>query len=266
MDQRTEYIRQDIDATREAMTDKLEQIESKVKGTVDDLKGSVENTVETVKENVKQAFDIKQQVSERPWTMLGASVVAGYVLGSLGSSDDSPSYRSSQYRSNYSSYNSGEPVRYYSDSTSSSYNRSESDSSYGNSYGSSYSRPSSSSGSSAAGAITGLLDSFGLEFDTLKDAAVVTVGNMLRDMMKKNLPQFAEEFERARSERDRQNGGDSGAASTSQSYDPLERSVGSGSSDATYQTHSPSIPNPSTPSSTIRNSDPISNADRNTTY
>lgn len=260
MDQRTEYIRQDIDATREAMTDKLEQIESKVKGTVDDLKGSVENTVETVKENVKQAFDIKQQVSERPWTMLGASVVAGYVLGSLGSSDDSPASRTSQYRSNYSNYSSGEPVRYYSDSSSSNYNRSESD----GSYGSSYSRPASSSGSSATSAVTGLLDSFGLEFDTLKDAAVVTVGNMLRDMMKKNLPQFAEEFERARSERERQNG-DSSAASTSQSYDPLERSVGS-SSDATYQTHSPSSPNPSTPSSTIRNSDPVSNADRNTTY
>lgn len=264
MDQRTEYIRQDIDATREAMTDKLGQIESKVKGTVDDLKGSVENTVETVKENVKQAFDIKQQVVERPWTMLGASVVAGYVLGSLGSSDDSSAYRTTQYRSNYSNYNSSEPVRYYSDSSSSSYNRPESDSSYGASYGSSYGRPASSSGSSATSAITGLLDSFGLEFDTLKDAAVVTVGNMLRDMMKKNLPQFAEEFERARSERERSNSG-ADAASSSQSYDPLERSVGT-SSDATYQSQSPSIPNPSTPSSTIRNSDPVSNADRNTTY
>jgi len=257
MDQRTEYIRQDIDATREAMTDKLEMIESKVKGTVDDLKGSVENTVETVKENVKQAFDIKQQVSERPWTMLGASVVAGYVLGSLGGSDDSPTSSTSQYRTNYSNYNSGEPVRYYSDNSSSSYNRPESDSSY--------SRSSSSTGSSATSAITSLLDQFGLEFDTLKDAAVVTVGNMLRDMMKKNLPQFAEEFERARKEREHSSTPDSSAASASQSYDPLERSVGS-SSDATYQTHSPSLVNPSTPSSTIRNSDPVSNADRNTTY
>jgi len=260
MDQRTEYIRQDIDATREAMTDKLEQIESKVKGTVDDLKGSVENTVETVKENVKQAFDIKQQVNERPWMMLGASVVTGYVLGSLGGSDDSPAYRTTQYRSNYSSSNSAEPVRYYSDSSTSSYGRSESDSSYGRPYN----QPASSSGSSATSAIAGLFDQFGLEFDTLKDAAVVTVGNMLRDMMKKNLPQFAEEFERARTERDR-NSGASDAASSSQSYDPLERSVGA-NSDATYQTHSQSQTNPSTPSSTIRNSDPVSNADRNTTY
>lgn len=232
------------------MTDKLEMIESKVKGTVDDIKGSVENTVETVKENVKQAFDVKQQVNERPWMMLGASVVAGYVLGSLGGSDDSPAYRATQYRSNASNYNSAEPVRYYSDSSSGSYNRSESNSSYG--------RPASSSGSSAPSAITGLMDSFGLEFDTLKDAAVVTVGNMLRDMMKKNLPQFAEEFERARSEREQSNNSSS-TASSSQSYDPLERSVGT-SGDADYQTHSPSLTNPSTPASTVRDSDSVSTA------
>ena len=38
MDQRTEPIRQDIDAIRDSMTDKIEQIETKIKGTVEDTR------------------------------------------------------------------------------------------------------------------------------------------------------------------------------------------------------------------------------------
>src|SRR5690349_12882221 len=83
MDQRTEPIRQDIDNIRDQMTEKIAAIEDKVKGQVND-------TVE----NVKQAFDIKQQVGDHPWAALGVSLLAGYVLGTLGDSDsDEPQYR-----------------------------------------------------------------------------------------------------------------------------------------------------------------------------
>jgi len=62
MDQRSDYIRQDIESTRAALDEKLDTLETKA----------------------RQAFDIKHQVAERPWMMLGAAVATGYVLGSLG--------------------------------------------------------------------------------------------------------------------------------------------------------------------------------------
>src|SRR5215211_1754489 len=62
MDQRSDYIRQDIEATRASLDEKLDTLETKA----------------------RQAFDIKHQVAERPWMMVGAAVATGYVLGSLG--------------------------------------------------------------------------------------------------------------------------------------------------------------------------------------
>ena len=62
MDQRSDYIRQDIESTRAALDEKLDTLESKA----------------------REAFDLKHQVAERPWMALGAAVAAGYVLGSLG--------------------------------------------------------------------------------------------------------------------------------------------------------------------------------------
>src|SRR3954463_2204921 len=87
MDQRTEPIRQDIDSIRDSMTDKIEQIETKIKGTVEDTRRMV---------------DIKYQVSQRPWAALGVSLLVGYTLGSIGGGDDT---RSQPQR--------GEPFRYY---------------------------------------------------------------------------------------------------------------------------------------------------------
>src|SRR5215211_1513592 len=82
MDQRTEPIRQDIDSIR----DKLEQIESKIKGTVEDTRRMV---------------DVKYQVSQRPWAAMGVSLLVGYTLGSIGGNDT----RAQPQR--------GEPFRYY---------------------------------------------------------------------------------------------------------------------------------------------------------
>src|SRR5204863_5811815 len=87
MDQRTEPIRQDIDSIRDSMTDKIEQIETKIKGTVEDTRRMV---------------DIKYQVSQRPWAAMGVSLLVGYTLGSIGGSDDT---RAQPQR--------GEPFRYY---------------------------------------------------------------------------------------------------------------------------------------------------------
>jgi hypothetical protein len=62
MDQRSDYIRQDIESTRASLDEKLDTLETKA----------------------RQAFDIKHHVAERPWMMIGAAVATGYVLGSIG--------------------------------------------------------------------------------------------------------------------------------------------------------------------------------------
>lgn len=78
MDQGTEPIRQDIDQIRASMTDKMERIEARIKGTVDETTHSV-----------KRMVDVKHQISEHPWTALGISILAGIALGSMGESDSS---------------------------------------------------------------------------------------------------------------------------------------------------------------------------------
>jgi len=66
MDQRSDHIRQDIESTRAALDQKIDSLESKA----------------------RQTFDVRHQVSERPWMALGAAVAAGFVLGSLGGEDE----------------------------------------------------------------------------------------------------------------------------------------------------------------------------------
>jgi hypothetical protein len=66
MDQRSDYIRQDIESTRAALGEKLDSLEDKA----------------------RQTFDLNHQVSERPWIALGAAVAAGMVVGSLGGGEE----------------------------------------------------------------------------------------------------------------------------------------------------------------------------------
>lgn len=72
MDPRTESIKQEVEETLEDMAAKMEQIEERVVGTAR----------ETV-EQVKEKLDVRHMVAERPWTMLGVSVAAGFVVGSI---------------------------------------------------------------------------------------------------------------------------------------------------------------------------------------
>jgi ElaB/YqjD/DUF883 family membrane-anchored ribosome-binding protein len=96
-----EVIRQNIEETRSALTEKLESLEQEVKDTVtgakeavtetvEAVKETVENTVSTVKETVhetvstvKRTFDLRYQTDQHPWTMVGGSLAAGFVAGCL---------------------------------------------------------------------------------------------------------------------------------------------------------------------------------------
>lgn len=83
-------IRRQIENTRSSLTDKLETLEAEVRQTVCNAKDAVVNTVETVKQKVEQTvdtvkhtFDLRAQVDDHPWAMVGGATAAGFVAGSL---------------------------------------------------------------------------------------------------------------------------------------------------------------------------------------
>jgi len=88
MDAEPEVIRQDIEQTRSALTEKLETLEEEVMGTVRDVKENVTETIENVTdtvqdtvETVQRTFDLNYQMQQRPWVLIGGSVVAGVATG-----------------------------------------------------------------------------------------------------------------------------------------------------------------------------------------
>jgi len=103
-----EVIRQQMEETRTSLTEKLETLEEKLVSTVQETTSAVQETVSTVKETVhegveavhetvatvregvnesvetvKDFFDVKTQVSQHPWLMVGGSVAVGFTLGML---------------------------------------------------------------------------------------------------------------------------------------------------------------------------------------
>jgi len=96
-----EVIRQQMEQTRTALTEKLETLEnqvvdtvheatSAVSETVESVKEAVQDTVSTVKESVtgtvetvKDTFDLSRQFERHPWVMFGGSVAVGYLAGTL---------------------------------------------------------------------------------------------------------------------------------------------------------------------------------------
>ena len=85
-EQDMDEMRQEIDCTRSAMADKLEALEDRVMGTVQSAQETVEDSIQVAKDTVatvKRNFDIKYQVEQHPWTMVGGCFVAGLALGGL---------------------------------------------------------------------------------------------------------------------------------------------------------------------------------------
>jgi ElaB/YqjD/DUF883 family membrane-anchored ribosome-binding protein len=94
-------LHQEIDQTRADLTQKLETLEEQVRDTirsttenvsetVEAVTSTVEETIEQVSstvqetvDSVKKTFDMSYQMRERPWVMLGGSIVAGFLAGAL---------------------------------------------------------------------------------------------------------------------------------------------------------------------------------------
>jgi len=122
-----------MEETRKDLAQKLESLEKKVAGTVETVTGTVqavENTVESVKDTIQETvssvtdkvhdtveaveekvettvqtvarfFDIPYQVDQRPWLMMGGSVVLGYLAGRLLPGHETPAaapYEERSYR------------------------------------------------------------------------------------------------------------------------------------------------------------------------
>lgn len=178
MDQRTEPIRQDIDTIRDSMTEKMEQIETKIKGTV---------------EETRRMVDIKYQVSQRPWAALGASILIGYALGSIGGGDDRDD-RPAQPRR-------GETIRYYGEpSDDRSRAMRDSESHYRSAPAAQHQE---ASRQSKPGFLDQIMDQFGDEIELLKGAALTSVTSLVRDTIHRNLPALQHEVDRLRGDQSR---------------------------------------------------------------
>jgi hypothetical protein len=204
MDQRTEPIRQDIDSIRDSMTDKLEQIETKIKGTVEDTRRMV---------------DVKYQVSQRPWAALGVSLLVGYTLGSLGGDD-----RRTETQHNTS-------LRYYAEPRE---ERARSTRDYdAETRASSFSQHSDTRAKSQPGMLDPIMDQFGDEFEMLKAAAITSVIGLVRDTVRQNLPGLDQELGRLRS---KQTGSSSTPATSASRTNNTARTTSSDDSSRYYDT------------------------------
>jgi len=142
MDQRSNYIRQDIEATRASLDTKLDSLELKA----------------------RQTFDLKHQVSERPWMALGAATVAGYVLGSLGGSEPEPRWQAQSAAATYKQHaNAAEHAP----------------------------QATFDAGESK---VDRLLAPFDDEIDLLKTAAISTLTNFLHDIIKEYVPALGQQL------------------------------------------------------------------------
>jgi ElaB/YqjD/DUF883 family membrane-anchored ribosome-binding protein len=93
--QETLAIRNQMDETRTALTEKLELLEKQVSDTVqgaadtvENVKHAVEDTVATMKSSVRdtvdavsEAFNLAHHVERRPWTMVAGAAAVGFVGG-----------------------------------------------------------------------------------------------------------------------------------------------------------------------------------------
>jgi len=112
-----DVILHQMEETRTSLSEKLETLERKLVNTVEDTTDAVQETVATAKETVhegvdavhetmatvketmqesiesiKECVDLKAQMQQHPWAILGGSVFAGYLLGSLVSNKSTPNF------------------------------------------------------------------------------------------------------------------------------------------------------------------------------
>jgi len=74
-----ELIRQNMERTRESITEKLDALEDRIVGSVEQASTAVTNTAASVKD----AMDINTQIDRHPWLIFGGAMAAGLLAGHL---------------------------------------------------------------------------------------------------------------------------------------------------------------------------------------
>jgi ElaB/YqjD/DUF883 family membrane-anchored ribosome-binding protein len=172
-------IQQEIDQTRSALTEKLETLEGEIKDTVTSAKETVEETIENVKDTVtetvqtvKRTFDLRYQVEQRPWFMMGLSLTsgfaAGFLLGGRRGGSRWPSLGSHQPRP--------AAAPHYAEAASS-FSAAPAD------------------GRQKPGLASRLMDRFSGEVDQIKGMAIAALVGVVRDLAKEALPSMAPRIE-----------------------------------------------------------------------
>lgn len=186
MDERTESIKQEVDETLEDMTHKMEQIEARVYGTARETFESVKHSAQEKVKKVKQKLDIRRVTQQRPWTMFGISVAAGFVAGNLTGRERRRGEPEAWYEGEPEQLAMAEEV----------WAQEEPERERGFQRRGRARRQREGRG----GFLATVKEQFGDEISAFTRAAVVSAGRSVRGFMEQNLPHFAEEFERARKE------------------------------------------------------------------
>jgi len=204
MDKRSDDIRQDIESTRASIDEKIDMLENKATEMVDTVKQTATDTID----NVKQTFDVKTQVSQRPWVALGLALAAGYVVGNLGNSKDEPDYSSQSYAGASYDYNQ-------------------------------HANTGPSTMDTVKAKSRDFLSQFDDEIDLLKVAAMTTLSTFVRDAARQAVPALGPQIDRLLNERGLGDSSGSGHSSSGFAGSGTGSSYGTGiSSSGSYSTGS----------------------------
>lgn len=115
MDQKEAQIKRSLEETREAMSGKIDMLESRIhqamegpkstitavmgsidcaKVTIEDTKSVMDNGIDTINRavdevmaSVKPIADLIAQVKQDPWILFSSAILMGYIIGSLDRGD-----------------------------------------------------------------------------------------------------------------------------------------------------------------------------------
>jgi len=214
MAQEPEVTEHELEATRHALAEKLEQIGEKISGTVEtvsdavssvtqtveNVTGAVEGTMQTVADSVsgtvesvkdtvnavgerasetveavKEAFNLSEQVRRRPWLCLGGSVAVGFVLGKIFAPR-------SHHTTEAESFARGSG--YYAAAPEPETPRAGN----GRHWGSEEKTTSTSEGAEKPSMLSGVMEQFGPELTKVKELALGTLFGVARDMIAQAVP------------------------------------------------------------------------------
>lgn len=197
----TEPIRQDLDNLRDSMSDTIGEIDNRVRDTID---GTVDN--------VRQVFDLKRQVREHPWMSVGIALTVGYLVGGIGSEQrQEPQYAEPGQAMRYYPEHGYRPINAQTEGSNGSSDHSRQNQAsgtqnaftasqaYGRRYGPANEQHQSSSMSNLISRVASPLAD---ELQTMAIATMHSATRMLRESLQENIPQFEEEYARARTKRE----------------------------------------------------------------